>query len=208
MPCLYNHLSINQSIIHSIVLSINQSINQYIVTHPLKIFRFCPRCGSGRFEVSGSRSLKCRDCGFHLYINSAAAVAALIFNAEGNLLVTRRGVEPDTGKIDLPGGFVDPGETTEEALKRELFEELGVTVKSMRYLTSGSNEYLFSGLTVFTTDIVFRVEADSLENLQARDDITAFEWVDPKTVDAEEIPAPSIRYFIKEVALREMSAGI
>jgi mutator protein MutT len=144
----------------------------------------------------------CQQCGFHLYINSAAAVAALIFNQEGKLLVTRRAVEPDTGKIDLPGGFVDPGETAEEALKRELFEELGVTVKSMRYLTSGSNEYLYSGMTVFTTDLLFRVEAVSHENLQAHDDITGFEWVDPKTVDAEEIPAPSIRYFIKEIATR------
>jgi NAD+ diphosphatase len=195
MPCLYDR---------SIVLSFHRSINN-ILTHPLKIFRFCPHCGSAGFEVSGNRSFLCRDCGFHLYINSATAVAALIFNGEGRLLVTRRAIEPDTGKIDLPGGFVDPGETAEEALKRELFEELGVTVKNMRYLTSGKNEYLYSGMTVFTTDLLFRVEASSLESLQAHDDITGFEWIDPETVDADEIPAPSIRYFIKEVAPREIS---
>jgi NAD+ diphosphatase len=191
-------------IVRSIKHSNNQTFKQSnnILTHPLKIFRFCPRCGSARFEVSGNRSLKCADCGFHLYINSATAVAALIFNRKGKLLVTRRAIEPDFGKIDLPGGFVDPGETAEEALKRELFEELGVTVKNMRYLTSGSNEYLYSGMTVFTTDLLFLVETVSLENIHAQDDISGFEWVDPKTVDAEEIPAPSIRYFIKEIAAR------
>jgi NAD+ diphosphatase len=135
-------------------------------------------------------------------MNSAAAVAALIFNPEGKLLVTHRAIEPDIGKIDLPGGFVDPGETAEEALKRELYEELGVTVKNMQYITSGSNEYLFSGLTVFTTDLVFRVEVNSLDDLEASDDISGFEWIDPETVEADEIPAPSIRYFIKEVATR------
>jgi len=129
-------------------------------------------------------------------------VAALIFNQEGKLLVTRRAIEPDSGKIDLPGGFVDPGETAEEALKRELYEELGVTVKSLQYITSGSNEYLFSGMTVFTTDLAFRVEVNSLNDLEAADDISGFEWIDPVTVDPEEIPAPSIRYFIKEVATR------
>jgi len=130
-------------------------------------------------------------------------VAALIFNKEGKLLVTRRAIEPDIGKIDLPGGFVDPGETAEEALKRELQEELGISEVKMAYLTSGSNEYPFSGLTVFTTDLLFRVDIDSLAVLKPADDISSIEWVDPDTLDPEEIPAPSIRHFIKEIASRE-----
>lgn len=170
------------------------------MTHPIKIFRFCPQCGSSRFEPSGVRSLKCHDCEFHFYVNAAAAVAAIIFNEEGRLLVTRRAIDPDKGSVDLPGGFVDPGESAEEALRRELREELGISVKEMHYLTSASNEYPFSGLTVFTTDMAFRVVADSLEGLAAGDDISGFEWVDPGMMDPEEIPARSIRYFIKEVA--------
>jgi NAD+ diphosphatase len=179
------------------------TILPFQVTHPIKIFRFCPQCGSSRFEPSGTRSLKCRDCGLHFYVNAAAAVAAIIFNDEGRLLVTRRAIDPDIGRIDLPGGFVDPGESAEEALRRELQEELGILVKEMHYLASASNEYLFSGVTVFTTDMAFRVEAQSLDGLAASDDISGFEWVDPGMVDPEEIPAPSIRYFIKEIALYE-----
>lgn len=137
------------------------------------------------------------------YVNSASAVAALIFSSEGKLLVTRRAIDPDKGKLDLPGGFVDPGESAEMALRRELMEELGISVKEMRYLTSASNEYLFAGVTVFTTDLVFRVIADSLEDMKASDDISGFEWVDPTLVDPEEIPARSIRYFIREIAIHE-----
>jgi NAD+ diphosphatase len=173
------------------------------MAHPIQVFKFCPRCGSSNFSVSGERSLVCGDCGFHYYINSAAAVACLIFNSEGKLLLTRRAVEPDIGKLDLPGGFVDPLETAEEAVCRELKEELGVEVKSMQYLTSRGNEYHFSGITVFTTDLAFRVEVDSLENLTANDDISSFEWVWPAEVDASEIPASSIRYFVKEIAAYE-----
>jgi mutator protein MutT len=147
--------------------------------------------------------MKCGECGLHYYVNSAAAVAALIFNNEGRLLVTKRAVDPDKGKLDLPGGFVDPGESAEEALRRELLEELGISVRKMHYLTSASNEYIFTGLMVFTTDMVFRVDAVSLADLQASDDISGFEWVDPSEVDPEEIPARSIRYFIKEIAVRE-----
>lgn len=173
------------------------------MAHPKHIFKFCPRCGSSEFVTSGERSLLCNACGFHYYINSAAAVACLIFNSEGKLLLTRRAVEPDKGKFDLPGGFVDPHETAEDAVKRELKEELGVNVLSLRYLTSKANEYLFSGITVFTTDLAFRVEVDSLENLSAYDDISSIEWVWPAEVDPSEIPMPSIRYFVKEIAAYE-----
>jgi NAD+ diphosphatase len=173
------------------------------MSHPIHIFKFCPRCGSANFLVSGERSLVCGDCEFHYYINSAAAVACLIFNNEGKLLVTRRAVEPYKGMLDLPGGFIDPLESAEQAVVRELREELGVKVKSMRYLTSRGNEYYFSGITVFTTDLAFRVEVDSLDNLSANDDISSFEWVWPVEVDDSEIPASSIRYFVKEIAAYE-----
>jgi hypothetical protein len=50
---------------------------------------------------------------------------------------------------------------------------------------------------------LFRAEIEDPENMSASDDISAFEWIDPGTVDAGEIPSHSIRYFIKEIALRE-----
>lgn len=176
-------------------------------THPIDLFRFCPCCGSELFKPAGNRSFLCGGCGFLYYINSSAAVAALIFDSNNRLLLTRRAVDPDAGKYDLPGGFIDPMESAEEALRRELSEELGIKVKEARYITSHPNEYPFSGLTVFTTDFVFRVEAGSLDDLKANDDISGFEWVDPDEVDPAEIPATSIRYFIKVIASNEKSGS-
>ena len=100
-------------------------------TDPLKVLKYCPKCGSPEFYKAGDRSLKCKDCGFHYFNNSSAAVAALVQNEEGKLMLVKRGVEPHYGKLDLPGGFVDPGETAEDAVRRELSEELGLKVRSM-----------------------------------------------------------------------------
>nr|WP_320021860.1 hypothetical protein [uncultured Draconibacterium sp.] len=74
-------------------------------THPLKVLIYCPKCGSAEFNKSGERSLKCAACGFHFFINSAAAVAALVTNDEGKLMLVTRGVEPNYGKLDLPEGL-------------------------------------------------------------------------------------------------------
>lgn len=167
-------------------------------THPLEVLKYCPKCGSAEFAISGERSLKCISCGFQYFINSSAAVAALVNDERNRLMLVTRGVEPNYGKLDLPGGFIDPLETAENAVSRELFEELGLKVKSMNYLSSAPNEYVFSEFTVFTLDMAFEVKAESLANLNPMDDILRYRFYTEEEVNYDDIPAPSIKQFVKE----------
>lgn len=167
-------------------------------THPLNVIKYCPRCGSNDFPKAGERSFKCKACGFHFFINSVAAVACLVSDSDGRLMLATRGIEPHYGKLDLPGGFIDPLETAEHAVKRELKEELGLDVTEMEYLGSAPNEYVFSGFTVFTLDMGFKVKAKSLENLQAKDDILDFNFYSEEELNYDDIPAPSIKHFVRE----------
>lgn len=167
-------------------------------THPLKILKYCPKCSSAQFKRSGDKSLKCEDCGFHMFFNSSAAVAALVVDDESKLMLVTRGVEPDYGKLDLPGGFVDPGETAEHAIQRELKEELGLKVDSMKYLGSAPNEYIFSEFSVFTLDMAFEVKTESLQNLEPMDDILAYKFYSEEEINYDDIPAPSIKKFVKD----------
>jgi len=166
-------------------------------THPTKVLKYCPKCGSEKFMPSGDRSLKCGVCGFHYFINASAAVAALVTDNQNRLMLVTRGVEPDYGKLDLPGGFIDPMETAEEAVKRELHEELGLTVKKLEYLFSAPNEYEFSDFKVFTLDMAFRVEVDTTDNLKAMDDILDYRFYAEEELNYEDIPAPSIKGFVR-----------
>jgi len=165
-------------------------------THPLEVLKFCPKCSSPQFDISGERSLKCRACGFHLYINASAAVAALVTDGNGKLMMVARGVEPNYGKLDLPGGFVDHMESVEDALKRELFEELGMKVKSLKYISSAPNEYIFSGFSVFTVDMAFEVIPETIENLKPMDDILEYRFYTENEFNYDDVPAPSIKKFV------------
>lgn len=167
-------------------------------THPFNVLKYCPRCGSANFEVKEGPSLKCGQCGFHFYINAAAAVAALIVNAEGKLMLVTRGVEPDYGKLDLPGGFVDPEESVEDALLRELEEELGILVQQYKYMDSAPNEYIFSEFSVFTVDLAFKVIPVSLDKLVPKDDILEYRFYSEEEIDYDDIPAPSIKRFVQQ----------
>jgi len=167
-------------------------------THPLEVLKFCPKCGSPQFEIAGERSLKCGSCSFHYYINASAAVAALVTNGNGRLMLVTRGIEPNYGKLDLPGGFVDHFESVEDALERELFEELGMKVKSMKYISSAPNEYIFSGFSVFTIDMAFEVIPESTDNLKPMDDILDYTFYAENEFDYDDIPAPSMKKFVKD----------
>lgn len=156
--------------------------------HYLEKFRFCPLCGSNRFAVSGPRSRRCADCGYELFRNSSAAVAAFIVQGltdeelshyqgisperweQAQLLVCRRACQPAKGTLDLPGGFVDPDETIEQALARELTEEIGTPPATARYLFSQPNRYSWSGILVPTTDCFFLCTLPPDASPQAADD--------------------------------------
>lgn len=166
--------------------------------HPLKAFAFCPHCGSPLFKDDGPRSKKCGNCGFNFYLNPAAAVAALITNHKGELLLTRRAFEPQKGTLDLPGGFAELDETLEDALKREIKEELNADIENIHYFTSQPNRYPFGGLTVHTLDSFFTASLPNNSQLCADDDVDSFVWVAANNINLQKIGLPSIR---KAVAL-------
>lgn len=161
-------------------------------SEPTSFLKFCPHCGSRSFEARSAKEFLCGACGFNFFVNSAAAVVAIIRDGEGRLLLTVRDREPWAGMLDLPGGFVDPGESVEEALRREVAEELGVRVVRTSYLCSAANEYVFSHYKVRTTDMAFVCQVDSLP-ARGADDVRGLVWLRPEEVDLEKIPATSIR---------------
>lgn len=185
---------------------ISNLASMYSKTHPVNVLRFCPRCGSAHFrsrELGSSRSFKCDDCSFNYFVNSSAAVAVLLFNDKGELLLTRRAIEPHFGKLDLPGGFIDPMETGEQAAIREIQEELGIPIHSLRYFCSYPNEYIFSGYSVYTLDLAFLAKTESMNQMIAMDDISSFEFHKLQNIDLEEVPSISMKNIIKELIQRE-----
>ena len=101
--------------------------------HPFAQFHFCPKCGSPRFVEHNEKSKQCEDCGFVYYFNPSAATVAVILNERQELLVCRRGKEPAKGTLDLPGGFSDCFESSEEGVAREVKEETGLEVEHLRF---------------------------------------------------------------------------
>ncbi len=171
-------------------------------THPENVLKFCPFCGSGDFPWDGTKSFLCSDCHHKLYINEASATVALIKNDKNELLFTTRKFNPAAGMLDLPGGFIDLGETAEDCIKREVKEELNLNVTGLCFFGTFPNEYEFGGLTYFTIDIVFECHVESFDNLYANDDAAEVRFIDPKQVNPHDIGLKSIKNVVAQYLKR------
>src|SRR5690606_36879844 len=144
------------------------------------------------------------DCNFTYYHNIAAAVA-IVFTFEDKVLFTVRNVDPDKGKWDLPGGFIDPGENAEEAACREIKEELGIEVKpnDLKYITTSPNNYLYKNVPYRTMDIFYECALNTdVISITAEDEIQDLIWVKRSEIELEQIGFVSIRKVIGEHYLK------
>jgi NADH pyrophosphatase NudC (nudix superfamily) len=149
-----------------------------------RVIRYCPKCGAAALRFVGRKLVHCEVCDFDLYLNTAAAVAALITDDQGRLLVVVRAEEPKKGTWDLPGGFADPGESAEEAVRREVKEELGLEVTATRYLCSYPNTYEYGGMRYATMDLGFVCEVkDPAATRVSKDEVSQLLFIRPKEID-------------------------
>ncbi len=168
--------------------------------HPLALFRYCPKCGSAEFVDNDSRSKRCLSCGFTYYHNASAATVAVIFNTDGALLVTRRAMNPAKGTLDLPGGFVDPGESITEGCLREVREETGLEAEIMRFLFSQPNTYSYSGFDVHTSDAFFLCRIKNDIPAVAADDAAEILWIPMRDIHPEAFGLESIRAGVQRLS--------
>lgn len=155
-------------------------------------FRYCPSCRAEALSLQESKAIACGQCGFRYYHNTAAAVAAVIC-LEDQLLLTRRAFAPGAGLLDFPGGFVDPGESLEEALLREVAEELDLALPGLTYLFSLPNHYSFRDTGYRVCDAYFGVRLAELPPLKPADDVADFKLVKLRDADPGEMAFPAQR---------------
>lgn len=125
---------------------------------------------------------------------------ALIFDKAQRLLATVRKNDPARGTLDLPGGFIEPGETLEQGLVREVKEELNLDIVNLSYLCSFPNTYVYHGVVYWVTDAAFVCGVRSLEGITAMDDIEGFDFLDLGGMDLNRFgldsPKKVIRFYL------------
>jgi ADP-ribose pyrophosphatase YjhB (NUDIX family) len=161
------------------------------------MFRYCPACGSPEIRFERGKVFRC-PCGFVYYHNTAAATGCII-SVGATVLFLVRGKEPARGKLDLPGGFVDPGEGAIEGLRRELREEIDwepPAETDIKLFASFPNLYPYKNIVYNTCDLFFTLSAPGLTEKDLRlaeNEITGVRFVRPGDLNMKDLAFESTR---------------
>ena len=118
---------------------------------------------------------RCEACGLTVYAHSEATACALVADGHGRLLLARRAGDPEQGKWDLPGGFLEEGEHPLDGLRRELREETGLEVEPGEFVGVWMNRYGEGEEAPWTLNLHWTARVLSGEAAPA-DDVSELGW--------------------------------
>lgn len=146
--------------------------------------RFCGACGAGMEKVRGERCFKCTGCPMVAYPRISPAMMVLIRKGDSYLLAMHK-ISPSKRFTPL-AGFLEAGESIEEAIHREVYEEVGLRVHNLKYFASQSWPFPHSLMLAFTADYLEgEIRIDENELTEAR-------WFGPNDEWPERVPPISV----------------
>ncbi|MCE5215015.1 MAG: NAD(+) diphosphatase [Methanobacterium sp.] len=115
-----------------------------------KNHQFCGRCGTSTENDKNEMAKICPECGFTSHTRLSPAVITAIIK-DGKILMAKH-LRTHGNTYGLIAGFVEPGETIEETVKRETMEEVGIKVKNIKYFGSQPWPFPDSLMIAFTAE--------------------------------------------------------
>ena len=143
-------------------------------------FNYCPNCGQQTVQKESDTRYTCGSCDW-VFWNNPAATVSVVFVKDGQLLFAKRGIEPDQGMYDLPGGFLEYNEDPYAGCIREIQEETGLHINrnSLELLEVYTGEYI-PGVSV--ADLIF-IARGWKGDFAPNDDVAALEWKSPEFIN-------------------------
>ena len=154
---------------------------------------FCRRCGAMLSDTSGLYT--CENSHL-LFINPKPTAGVFFIDQNGDVVLSRRAADPHKGMLDSIGGFLDPDETIEEALIREIREETDLEPTDygpLIYLCSAPDLYRFGGEDLPVISSIFYATLNPGVVITPQDDITEVVSRPLHSLDINEIGANDIK---------------
>ncbi len=149
-------------------------MNRWYETH-----QFCGRCGKPMVHDSKERMMRCTECGLMEFPKICPAV--IVGLTHGNKILMTKYARGEHKRYALVAGYAETGETIEEAVAREVMEEVGLKVKNLRYYKSQPWSYSDSLLFGFFCELDGDDETVTLD----QNELAVAEWFEREEMPVE-----------------------
>ncbi|MGH7157498.1 MAG: NUDIX hydrolase [Candidatus Saccharimonadales bacterium] len=141
------------------------------------MFTYCPSCGKkNSVQKLDDTNYECGSCRWHFWNNAKASTCLFLLRSDGYFLAAKRGREPNKGKYEAVGGFIEYNEDPTDAVIRETLEETNLIAKNPLLIAAYPHVYTPNSLPpVSTTDLIFATFEWEGEP-QAGDDVEELTW--------------------------------
>ena len=138
----------------------------------------CARCGRPVRRTMGERPrrITCPRCRYLIYDYPRSCAGVVVLKGD-DVLLLRRGHRPRRGCLDVPGGFMEAGESVERSARRELREETGLTLGRLELLGTYWDRYYLRGFGWIPTMNTYFLGRWRAGEPRAADDAAGAEWV-------------------------------
>ena len=151
--------------------------------------RFCPRCAQPA-TIAYPRSITCEHCGYGAYYNPKPVAAAIPQTPDNDIVLLKRAFDPGKDLWTFPGGFVDLGESVEDAARRDAKEEIRADIELTRLVGVYSRAQDRVVLIVYAATITQTPQ-------------TTDEALEVRAFPPDEIPWPQLAFWSTTNALRD-----
>lgn len=167
------------------------------------ILKYCRRCGESLIKEASY--FVCRNS-HPIFENPVPATGILFLNPnKDKVLLAVRALEPFKGMLDTPGGFIDPNESAEECIKREIQEELNLNSEqyiNLSYLTSTYGLYPYKGEELPVISIIFTATLQNDTQIQSMDDVDSVKWFNIDKIPLDKIGSQEAKQAVNKLIER------
>ncbi len=176
------------------------------VQEPQQAYRFHPVTGNPLAPDNGSLHMLDTITGQHFFIPIGVAVNAVLFRQTTRgveLLLVKRGKEPNKDTWDFPGGYIEPEERAEQSIHREIEEELSIQVNIEKFDLVGTypDRYAFNGVNNYVLSLLYQVDVSGLElehNIKVGDDVVGAKFFPITALPYDQIGFDSVKLALRE----------
>jgi NAD+ diphosphatase len=161
---------------------------------------FCRRCGSPLKPLNDTE-YKCQK-GHTIFANSSPAVGMFLVDEQQRLLLGIRARDPGKGLLDMPGGFCNFNESLEQAIARELMEELDLLVSDYSapvYLLSHAEPYRFGGEATTVLGAIYWARLREGAEVTAGDDVADTVLLKASEIDLDQLSSEAMRLGLRRL---------